>query len=105
MEKEKKYYVYILRCKDFSLYTGITTDVKKRYQKHLEGKGAKYTKSRGVEKIELYFSCSNRSEASKIEWFIKKMSKKNKEEIILKFDSFQEKIEEKLGIKIKKEKN
>lgn len=104
MEKEKKYYIYILRCRDLSLYTGITIDVKKRYQKHIAGKGAKYTKSKGVERLELCFSCLNRSEASKIEYFIKKMSRKKKEEIILKFDSLQEEIEGKLGIRIKKEK-
>jgi putative endonuclease len=42
----KKYYVYMLSCSDDSLYTGYTTDLKKRMVKHNEGKGAKYTRGR-----------------------------------------------------------
>ena len=40
------YYVYILRCRDETLYTGITTDVERRAAVHNRGKGAKYTRSR-----------------------------------------------------------
>ena len=40
------YYVYILKCRDGTLYTGITTDVQKRLATHNSGKGAKYTRSR-----------------------------------------------------------
>ena len=49
------WYVYILRCKDNSLYTGITNNLEKRYQDHCEKKGAKYTKSHLVKKIEIFF--------------------------------------------------
>ena len=41
------YYLYILRCGDNSLYTGITTDVARRLAAHQSGKGAKYTRGRG----------------------------------------------------------
>ena len=41
------YYLYILRCGDNSLYTGITTDVARRLAAHHSGKGAKYTRGRG----------------------------------------------------------
>ncbi len=73
------WYVYILRCKDNSLYTGITNNLEKRYQDHCEKKGAKYTKSHLVKKIEIFFQVNNRSEASKLEYKIKKMDKKSKE--------------------------
>lgn len=80
----KMYYVYILRCQDHSLYTGMTTDVGRRYQEHL-GKGkkvAKYTRTHGVMKIEAVWECESRSLASKLEYHLKKMTKKQKEMLI-----------------------
>ena len=50
------WYVYILRCKDNSLYTGITNNLEKRYQDHCEKKGAKYTKSHFSKKNRDFFS-------------------------------------------------
>ena len=44
---EQTWKLYILRCRDGSLYTGITTDVEKRFAAHNAGKGAKYTRGRG----------------------------------------------------------
>ncbi len=44
---EKKWYVYILRCRDGTLYTGLTDDLTKRLAAHNSGKGAKYTRGRG----------------------------------------------------------
>lgn len=81
------WYVYILRCEDNSLYTGITNNLEKRYQDHCKKKGAKYTKSHLVKKIEIFFQVNNRSEASKLEYKIKKMDKKSKENLI-KFKNF-----------------
>lgn len=43
----RRYWVYILRCADGTLYTGLTTDVDRRLRKHNEGKGARYTRGRG----------------------------------------------------------
>ena len=97
----KKYYVYILRCEDMSLYTGITTDIEKRLKEHITKKGAKYTKSRGVKKLEIYFSCNGRSEASRIEYFFKKLSKRKKEELILDFKGLKECFWKELRIEIK----
>ena len=102
MEKMVKYYVYILRCKDNSLYTGITTNIEKRLAQHVKGKGAKYTRSKGVDKIEVSFFCDNRSSASIIEAYIKKHNKKWKEEMIQDFIRLQCTIEKDLKIKIKK---
>lgn len=83
MEKEKEWYVYMIRCKDDSLYTGITTDLERRFEEHKKGKGAKYTKVKGIEKYEFTFPLKNRSEASKMEYKIKKLSKEQKEKIIV----------------------
>ena len=76
------YYVYILRCEDNSLYTGITNDVYKRYEKHVLGTGAKYTKAHKVKSIEIIIRTSSKSEALKLEYKIKKLTKENKEKLI-----------------------
>jgi putative endonuclease len=73
-----KYHVYILECRDGTLYTGIATNVKRRFKEHLEGKGAKYTKSRGVKKILFQEKWKDRSSALKREGEIKKMSRGEK---------------------------
>lgn len=72
----------MLRCEDNSLYTGITTDVERRFQQHFLGKGAKYTRSRKVKNIEIILEFENRSEASKREYYIKSLEKTRKEEFI-----------------------
>lgn len=78
-----EYYLYMLRCEDNSIYTGIAKDYIKRYEEHLNGIGAKYTKVFRPKKIERVFICLNRSEASIIEYFFKSKLKKEKE-ILLK---------------------
>ncbi len=75
------YYVYMLRCGDGSIYTGITTDLHRRFQEHLLGKGAKYTKSHGAVKIEAAWSCNDRSLASRMEAVIKRLPKREKESL------------------------
>lgn len=77
------YYVYILRCEDNSLYTGITKDVHKRFKQHALGVGARYTKSHKVKSIELVICTVSKSEALKLEYKIKKLTKSNKEKLIL----------------------
>ena len=75
------YYVYILRCGDGSLYTGITTDVARRLAEHKAGRGAKYTRSRGATGIEAAWSCETKGEALKLESAIKKLPKAKKESL------------------------
>lgn len=87
------YYTYMIRCKGNTLYTGITTDIERRFSEHSEKdeKGAKYTKSHTVVKIEAVWESNNRSQASKLEFALKKLTKQQKEELILdnnKFESF-----------------
>jgi putative endonuclease len=72
------YFVYILRCRDKSLYTGITTDVRRRFAEHREGRGARYTRARGAVKVVYTEKYRNRSLASKREAEIKRMARSEK---------------------------
>ena len=72
------WYLYILRCKDGSLYTGITTDVEKRLETHRAGKGAKYTRGRGPLELVYREECGDHSAALKREAEIKKLSREEK---------------------------
>lgn len=75
-------YTYILKCKDDSLYTGWTNDLKKRITSHNAGKGAKYTKARRPVKLVYYEEFQTREEAMKREYAIKQLSRKEKEALI-----------------------
>lgn len=79
-----KHYCYILRCADNTLYTGYTTDPKRRLNEHNNSdKGAKYTKNRRPCTLVYTESFDTRQEATKREYYIKhKMTKKEKEELI-----------------------
>ena len=76
------WFLYLLRCANGDLYTGITTDVERRLQQHRNNQGAKRLRGRGP--LELVFSChvGNRSEAQKLEYRIKKLPKVDKEALI-----------------------
>lgn len=77
-------YVYILRCKDNTLYTGWTTDIYKRLETHNMGKGAKYTRGRTPVVLEYFEEYSSKSEATKREYAIKRLTKDKKEKLIKK---------------------
>lgn len=72
--------VYILECNDAirSLYVGITNDLEKRLKKHNSGKGAKYTRGRTPVKLIKSFAVNNKSEALKLEYFIKRLPRSKK---------------------------
>ncbi len=74
--------LYILRCGDGSLYTGITTDVEKRLDAHRSGKGAKYTRGRGPLEIVYREECGDHSAALKRELAIKALPREEKEKLI-----------------------
>lgn len=74
--------VYILECSDLSLYTGITNNLTGRIENHRTGKGARYTRGRGPLKLVYVESFENRSGASKREFAIKKLSRREKLELI-----------------------
>lgn len=92
------YYVYIIRCRDNSLYTGYTTDVKRRYGEHLSksAKGAKYTHSKTPISLEAVWKCTTRSAALRLEAFIKKQKKSVKESFITDNSYLLAKCSEKL---------
>ena len=77
------YYLYILECADKTLYTGITTDLKRRIEEHNgTKKGAKYTSARRPVRVVYTRKFKNRSNASREEARIKKLKKSEKEELI-----------------------
>lgn len=94
------YYIYVLRCVDNSLYTGITTNVERRFQEHKQQlkKGARYTRVHTPLKIEMVFSCDNRSQASKFEYWFKRLLKNQKEMMIKNKDSFQILLGQRLNV-------
>ena len=81
---EGKWYLYILRCGDGTLYTGITTDVEKRLAAHRAGRGAKYTRGRGPLELVHWEELPDHSAALKREHEIKTMPRQEKEKLIEK---------------------
>lgn len=79
----KAWYVYMVRCKNGSLYTGITNDLQKRIDRHNSKKGSKAVVMMGVPiTLEYQEEYISKGEALKRECAIKKLSKKEKEELI-----------------------
>jgi len=77
------WYVYIIQATDGSLYTGITTDIQRRFNEHLSGKqGAKYFQGRTPQKIVYVEDGHNRSSASKREAEIKKLRREQKLQLV-----------------------
>lgn len=75
-------YIYILKCSDETLYTGWTTDIEKRVEKHNSRKGAKYTSGRTPVKLEYFEEFKTKQEAMKREYAIKKLSREEKLKLI-----------------------
>ena len=78
MSAEKEWIVYILRCSDDTLYTGITNDLQGRIAMHNAGKGAKYTRGRGPVTPVYQEKCENYSLALRREHEIKQLTRKEK---------------------------
>lgn len=76
------WFVYIIRCKDGSLYTGCTNHILRRWHQHNSGKGAKYLRAYPPVAMVYIEECVDRSEASQREYQIKQYSKQEKEELI-----------------------
>jgi len=83
---EKQWILYILECRDGSLYTGITDDFVKRMKAHESGKGAKYTRGRGPLKLRYQELCTDHSAALKREYQIKKLSREEKLSLCLQWE-------------------
>lgn len=74
--------VYILKCKDDSLYTGYTNNLKRRLKMHQEGKGAKYTRGRGPFQVVYTEKFATKQEALRREFQIKQLSRKEKLQLV-----------------------
>ena len=76
------YFVYLIECNNGSVYTGITTDVERRFKEHENGKGGRYTRSRGVKKLLYKEECVDRSSALRREAEIKSWKRDKKMELV-----------------------
>jgi predicted GIY-YIG superfamily endonuclease len=81
-KKAAAWLLYVLKCRDNTLYTGITIDVSRRVQQHNSGTASRYTRSRLP--VMLIFSepCRSRSQALKKEYAMKRLTRKKKEEYL-----------------------
>ena len=80
------WYVYMVRCNDGTLYTGITNDLEKRIEAHNSGKdGARYTRSRRPVKLVYSEEAGTKSAAAKLEYKIKKMTREKKMKLVSNF--------------------
>lgn len=78
------WYVYMLRCGDGTLYTGVTDDVERRLAAHRAWKGAKYTRGRGPLELVYQEQVPDKSAALRREYQIKRLPKQEKEGLIAK---------------------
>lgn len=80
--EDSRWYLYILRTVAGTLYTGITTDVSRRLNQHQTGKGAKSLRGKGELTLVFYCLVGDRSDALKLEYRIKQLSKSQKERLV-----------------------
>lgn len=80
--KSTDWFIYLVRCRNGHLYTGISTNVARRFAAHQVGKGAKYLRGKGPLELVYQQKIGTRSEALKAEIKVKKMSRQTKEKLI-----------------------
>lgn len=95
-------YTYIIKCKNNTLYTGYTTDIIRRMEEHKQGINSKYTRANGFDKLEVFFETDNKSQAMKLEYYIKKLRKSKKIWIINNPELFIDEVKDKFSIRIGK---
>jgi putative endonuclease len=81
-ENAMPWFLYLIECADGSLYTGIATDVEARFTAHVSGKGARYTRARKPLRVMASFELAGRSEASRAEYFVKRLTPLQKRALI-----------------------
>jgi len=77
-KKASAWVLYVLKCRDNTLYTGITSDISRRINQHNNGTASRYTRSRLPVKLIFSEPCRNRSQALKKEYAMKQLSRKEK---------------------------
>lgn len=80
--EENEHYLYVVFCKDESLYAGYTNNLERRIKLHNEGKGAKYTRGRGPVKLVFSKKYATKSEALKAEYAFKRLKRSEKQQYI-----------------------
>ena len=83
------WYVYLLECRDDSLYCGITNNVKQRMDTHKKGKGSKYVKRKGYKQLLHVVKVADKSTALKEEYKIKKMRRNDKITYVMQHNGLQ----------------
>ncbi|EBS5472294.1 TPA: GIY-YIG nuclease family protein [Salmonella enterica subsp. enterica serovar Thompson] len=83
------WYLYLIRTADNTLYTGITTDVARRYRQHQTGKGAKALRGKGELTLAFAAQVGDRSLALRIEYRIKQLTKRQKERLVTEREAFE----------------
>lgn len=83
---DEPWFVYMVECRDGSLYTGVTNDLERRLQQHNEGTGARYTRSRRPVRIRYSERCPSRSAALMRECAVRLLSPKEKWELVAAYD-------------------
>jgi putative endonuclease len=78
----KRWYVYLILCRNGAVYTGIARDVAVRYAQHVAGTGARYTRANPPRRLLVKFACVNQSEAGRMEAAIKKLAATNKRMLV-----------------------
>jgi putative endonuclease len=78
------WFVYLIECRDGSIYTGIAVDVDARYAAHTSGKGARYTRSHPPRRLLAAIRYPDRSAAAKAEYRIKRLSPREKRQLGLR---------------------
>ncbi|MEJ2315905.1 MAG: GIY-YIG nuclease family protein [Gammaproteobacteria bacterium] len=77
-----EWWLYLVRCRNGTLYTGITTDVKRRFEEHCKGTGAKYLRGKAPLTLEFHCIVGDRSDASRLEYFVKRLDREQKEALL-----------------------
>lgn len=83
MSNARHWFVYIARCGDGSLYTGIAVDVAARIASHNDGRGARYTRGRGPIQLCVKRRCDSQGDALRLELRVKRLSRAEKEGLII----------------------
>jgi putative endonuclease len=78
----KAWHLYLVRCGDGTLYTGISTDVSRRLAEHRSGRGARYLRGRGPLLLARKIRVGDKSTAFRVEWRVKRLPREDKEKLI-----------------------
>ena len=82
-QPDQKWFLYILRCRNGTFYTGVTKDLKRRLKMHNDGKASRYTRARRPVKLIYHENCASRAQALVRECKVKALSRKEKEQLVL----------------------